>query len=200
MPAGYGKVAVVEELEGRLDVRPDRTIYIGDGSSDVHVMLHVNNRDGFTVAVSENTHIARIAKRTVLSDSAFSVVVPILEDIVGWSRAQIRTRVRRLRPRVAGLDALAHRPRHPAAQRRGGGPGRPGGVMGGIEWLGWTATAVFTSSYVFRKATVLRGVQMAGAVLWIVYGAVLGAAPGRGRQRVGAWRGRCGGVAGSGGR
>ena len=49
--------------------------------------------------------------------------------------------------------------------------------MGSIEWLGWTATAVFTSSYVFRKATVLRGVQMAGAMLWIVYGAVLGAAP-----------------------
>ena len=91
VPAGYGKVAVVEELEERLDIRPDRTIYVGDGSSDIHVMLHVNNRDGFTVAVSENTHIARIAKRTVLSDSAFSVVVPILEDIVGWSRAQIRT-------------------------------------------------------------------------------------------------------------
>jgi hypothetical protein len=47
----------------------------------------------------------------------------------------------------------------------------------GIEWLGWTATAVFTSSYVFRKANVLRGVQMAGALMWIVYGAVLGAAP-----------------------
>jgi phosphoserine phosphatase len=90
VPAGYGKVAVVEELETRLDIRPDRTIYVGDGSSDVHVMLHVNNRDGFTVAVSENTLLASIAKRTVLSDSAFSVVVPILEDIVGWSRPQIR--------------------------------------------------------------------------------------------------------------
>lgn len=90
VPAGYGKVAVVEELEARLDVRPDRTIYVGDGSSDVHVMLHVNNRDGFTVAVSENTLLASIARRTVLSDSAFSVVVPILEDIVGWSRPQIR--------------------------------------------------------------------------------------------------------------
>ena len=46
-PAGYGKVAVVEELEDRLGIGPDRTIYVGDGSSDVHVMLHVNNRDGF---------------------------------------------------------------------------------------------------------------------------------------------------------
>ncbi|HYX82891.1 MAG TPA: HAD-IB family phosphatase, partial [Gemmatimonadales bacterium] len=79
VPAGYGKVAVVEELEARLGVSPDRTIYIGDGSSDVHVMLHVNNRDGFTIAVSENRQLARIARSTVLSDNAFSVVVPILE-------------------------------------------------------------------------------------------------------------------------
>ena len=62
VPAGYGKVAVVEELEDRLGIAPDRTIYIGDGSSDVHVMLHVNNRDGFTIAVSENKQLSRIAQ------------------------------------------------------------------------------------------------------------------------------------------
>jgi phosphoserine phosphatase len=90
VPAGYGKVSVVEELEGRLGTEPDRTIYVGDGSSDVHVMLHVNNRHGFTIAVSENRLLARIAKSTVLSDSAFSVIVPILEQIVGWRPAEIR--------------------------------------------------------------------------------------------------------------
>jgi phosphoserine phosphatase len=89
-PAGYGKVAVLEELEARLGTEPDRTIYVGDGSSDVHVMLHVNNRDGYTIAVSENELLARIAKRTVLSDSAFSIVAPILEEIVGWRTAKIR--------------------------------------------------------------------------------------------------------------
>jgi len=89
-PAGYGKVAVLEELEVRLGTEPSRTIYVGDGSSDVHVMLHVNNRDGYTIAVSENKLLARIAKRTVLSDSAFSVVAPILEEIVGWRTARIR--------------------------------------------------------------------------------------------------------------
>jgi HAD superfamily phosphoserine phosphatase-like hydrolase len=83
VPAGYGKVAVVEELEARLEIAPDRTIYIGDGSSDVHVMLHVNSRDGFTIAVSENTQLARVAKSTVLSDDACSVMVPILEQVVG---------------------------------------------------------------------------------------------------------------------
>jgi phosphoserine phosphatase len=90
VPAGYGKVSVLEELEGRLGTEPERTIYVGDGSSDVHVMLHVNNRDGLTIAVSENKMLARIAKRTVLSDSAFGVVVPILEHIAGWRSAEIR--------------------------------------------------------------------------------------------------------------
>jgi phosphoserine phosphatase len=88
--AGYGKVAVVEELERRLETEPARTIYVGDGSSDVHVMLHVNNRDGFTIAVSENRMLADIARSTVLSDSAFSVVVPILEQVVGWRSPEIR--------------------------------------------------------------------------------------------------------------
>jgi phosphoserine phosphatase len=90
VPAGYGKVSVLEELERRLGTDPERTIYVGDGSSDVHVMLHVNNRDGFTIAVSENKLLARIAKSTVLSDSAFGVVVPILDQIVGWRSAEIR--------------------------------------------------------------------------------------------------------------
>ena len=91
VPAGYGKVAVIEELETQLEIAPSRTIYIGDGSSDVHVMLHVNNRDGFTIAVSENRQLARIARRTVLSDDAFSVTVPIFEQVLGWAGREIRT-------------------------------------------------------------------------------------------------------------
>lgn len=91
VPAGYGKVAVLDELERRLGIAPDRIIYVGDGSSDVHAMLHVNNRDGFTIAVSENRQLARIAKSTVLSDHAFSILVPILDQILGWRIGQIRT-------------------------------------------------------------------------------------------------------------
>jgi HAD superfamily phosphoserine phosphatase-like hydrolase len=90
VPAGYGKVAVLGELQRTLGIPRDRVVYIGDGSSDVHVMLHVDNRDGFTIAVSENQMLARIAQRTVLSDSAFSVLIPILERIVGWRSAEIR--------------------------------------------------------------------------------------------------------------
>jgi HAD superfamily phosphoserine phosphatase-like hydrolase len=90
VPAGYGKVAVIEELAGRLAISPDRVIYVGDGSSDVHVMLHVNNHDGFTIAVSENKQLARIAKSTVLSDNAFSIMVPILDQLLHWRTGSIR--------------------------------------------------------------------------------------------------------------
>ena len=95
VPAGYGKVAVIEELERRLEVPPDRVIYVGDGSSDVHVMLHVNNHDGFTIAVSDNRQLARIARSTVLSDNAFSIMVPILDQILDWRTGEIRALLER---------------------------------------------------------------------------------------------------------
>jgi 2-hydroxy-3-keto-5-methylthiopentenyl-1-phosphate phosphatase len=88
--AGYGKVAVLDRIQNELQISSDRIVYVGDGSSDVHVMLHVNRRDGFTIAVSENKHLAPIARRTVLSENALGVLIPILEEIVGWDRAQIR--------------------------------------------------------------------------------------------------------------
>jgi 2-hydroxy-3-keto-5-methylthiopentenyl-1-phosphate phosphatase len=82
VPAGYGKVAVLDELQTNLRISSDRIVYVGDGSSDVHVMLHVNRRDGYTIAVSENRYISPIARRTILSDDALSPVIPVLEDIV----------------------------------------------------------------------------------------------------------------------
>ncbi|MHC5542637.1 HAD-IB family phosphatase [Singulisphaera rosea] len=85
LTAGYGKVAVLDEIQAELQVCSDHVVYVGDGSSDIHVMLHVNRRNGFTIAVSENKHIAPIARRTVLSDNAMSVLVPILEDVIGWT-------------------------------------------------------------------------------------------------------------------
>jgi phosphoserine phosphatase len=90
VPAGYGKVAVLEELEERLNVVTDRVIYVGDGSSDVHVMLHVNHGDGFTIAVSENRQLSRIAKTKVISDNAFSVLVPVLHQVLRLRTSEIR--------------------------------------------------------------------------------------------------------------
>ncbi len=88
--AGYGKVAAVEEIRARHVVPRDQVIYVGDGQSDIPVMLHVNRGEGFTIAASEAREIAQIAKRTVISDDALSVLVPILEEIAGYGPSQIR--------------------------------------------------------------------------------------------------------------
>jgi 2-hydroxy-3-keto-5-methylthiopentenyl-1-phosphate phosphatase len=90
VPAGYGKVAAVDSLRWRLGVPSDRIVYVGDGSSDIHVMLHVNRGEGLTIAASETRHIAQIARRTVISDDALSVLIPVLEEIAGFDPAQIR--------------------------------------------------------------------------------------------------------------
>jgi HAD superfamily phosphoserine phosphatase-like hydrolase len=90
LPAGYGKVAVVDQLRASIPVSQDRLVYVGDGSSDVHVMLHVNRLDGLTIAVSENRYLTPIAARTILSDDALSVLIPILEDVLKWDSTKIR--------------------------------------------------------------------------------------------------------------
>jgi HAD superfamily phosphoserine phosphatase-like hydrolase len=89
LPAGYGKVAVVDELRANAAIGQHRVIYVGDGSSDVHVMLQ--RLGGATIAVSENQYITPIATRTVLSDDALSVLVPILEDVLRWDSGRIRS-------------------------------------------------------------------------------------------------------------
>src|SRR5881227_1381007 len=89
--AGYGKVAVLDELQAALPVGSDRIVYVGDGSSDIHVMLHVNRRDGFTIAASDAKLVAQIARRTIIGDDALSVLIPVLEEIVGMNAARIRS-------------------------------------------------------------------------------------------------------------
>jgi len=88
--AGFGKVTAVDELRFRLGVPSDRVVYVGDGSSDIHVMLHVNRGEGLTIAASEARHISQIARRTVISDDALSVLIPVLEEIGGYDHSQIR--------------------------------------------------------------------------------------------------------------
>lgn len=45
------------------------------------------------------------------------------------------------------------------------------------DWLGWMATGVFTSSYLFKRADSLRLVQMIAALMWVAYGVLVGALP-----------------------
>ena len=46
-----------------------------------------------------------------------------------------------------------------------------------LNVIGWTATAVFSSSYFFKEATTLRRIQAAAASLWILYGVAIHSAP-----------------------
>src|SRR6202049_3157797 len=88
--AGWGKITVLEEIRATLGISHDHIIYMGDGSSDLPVMMHVNQYDGLTIAVSEAKFISRIARRTVLSDNAMSVLVPVLEEVLHWDSPEIR--------------------------------------------------------------------------------------------------------------
>src|SRR5947209_16470471 len=88
--AGWGKITVLEELRASLGISHDHIIYMGDGSSDLPVMMHVNQYDGLTIAVSEAKFITRVAKRTVLSDNAMSVLVPVCEKVLRWDSIKIR--------------------------------------------------------------------------------------------------------------
>ncbi|HLK06063.1 MAG TPA: HAD family hydrolase [Candidatus Acidoferrum sp.] len=88
--AGWGKITALEEIRAELGISHDHIIYMGDGSSDLPVMMHVNSYDGLTIAVSEAEFITRVARRTVLSDNAMSVLVPVMEDVLRWDSARIR--------------------------------------------------------------------------------------------------------------
>jgi HAD superfamily phosphoserine phosphatase-like hydrolase len=88
--AGWGKITVLEELRTELGISHDHIIYMGDGSSDLPVMMHVNQYDGLTIAVSEAKFITRVARRTVLSDNGMSVLVPVLEEVFRWDSVTIR--------------------------------------------------------------------------------------------------------------
>jgi 2-hydroxy-3-keto-5-methylthiopentenyl-1-phosphate phosphatase len=88
--AGYGKVTRIMQLQAEHAIGLDHVVYAGDGSSDMNAMLHVNEGDGLTIAVSESRCVTQIAKRTVLSDNALSVLVPILEEVAHWTQPQIR--------------------------------------------------------------------------------------------------------------
>jgi hypothetical protein len=46
-----------------------------------------------------------------------------------------------------------------------------------LAGIGWLATAVFASSYLFKRPATLRRVQALAAVLWVVYGVLIDAAP-----------------------
>ena len=56
------KQAVLQELELKLQMSPDRVIYVGGSSSYLYVMYDVNSRAVHTIALSETKSISRICQ------------------------------------------------------------------------------------------------------------------------------------------
>ena len=46
-----------------------------------------------------------------------------------------------------------------------------------LTWIGWIATAVFSTSYFFKGASTLRWIQAGAALLWVIYGLLIHAMP-----------------------
>lgn len=88
--AGHAKVATLDMLKESEKIPRYRIIYIGDGASDVHVMLHVLSYKGYTISVSLAPYMGHICRRTIVSDNALAILVPIMEDILRYDEAQIR--------------------------------------------------------------------------------------------------------------
>jgi hypothetical protein len=49
--------------------------------------------------------------------------------------------------------------------------------MSKVDWIGWFATAVFTTSYFCRTPVTLRRVQGFAALAWAAYGIAIHALP-----------------------
>lgn len=45
------------------------------------------------------------------------------------------------------------------------------------DTIGWIATAVYVASYFFPKPAMLRGMQMVGALLWMIFGVLIASKP-----------------------
>jgi len=81
---------VVEELRAETSHQPRQPHLHGDGSFDIPVMMHVNQYDGLTIAVSEaQIHHAAVAKRTVLSDTCHERARPSARKVLRWDSARI---------------------------------------------------------------------------------------------------------------
>jgi HAD superfamily phosphoserine phosphatase-like hydrolase len=88
--AGHAKVSTLDMLKQKENVTRYAIIYVGDGSSDVHVMLHVRSYNGYTITVSPAPYMGHICRRSVISDNVLSILVPILQDMFKYDEGKVR--------------------------------------------------------------------------------------------------------------
>jgi 2-hydroxy-3-keto-5-methylthiopentenyl-1-phosphate phosphatase len=88
--AGYGKVRTLDMLHKKEKVPYDKIFYVGDGVSDINVMLHLRSLDGYSISASKSEYLGHIARRSVISDDALAFLIPVLEDILSYDVQKIR--------------------------------------------------------------------------------------------------------------
>jgi 2-hydroxy-3-keto-5-methylthiopentenyl-1-phosphate phosphatase len=88
--AGHAKVSTIDMLKQKENVPRNDVIYVGDGSSDVHVMLHILSYNGYTITVSPAPYMGHICRRSVISNNVLSVLVPILTDFLKYDQEKVR--------------------------------------------------------------------------------------------------------------
>ncbi len=86
---GQAKVDILNEIIEKENIPRDRVIYVGDGSSDYNVMLHVSAYGGYPIAVRFKNYIGHISKKTIVSQSALAVLIPILQDILKYDNNKV---------------------------------------------------------------------------------------------------------------
>jgi len=88
--AGHAKVSTIDMLKQKENIPRDAIVYVGDGSSDIHVMLHLMSCNGYTITVSPAPYMGHICRKSVISDNVLSILVPILEDLLKFDQDKIR--------------------------------------------------------------------------------------------------------------
>lgn len=88
--AGHAKVSTIDMLKLKENVTRDSIVYVGDGSSDIHVMLHIMSYNGYSITVSPAPYMGHICRRSVISDNVLSVLVPILVDMLKYDQEKVR--------------------------------------------------------------------------------------------------------------
>ncbi|MBF0253472.1 MAG: HAD-IB family phosphatase [Candidatus Omnitrophica bacterium] len=88
--AGHAKVSTIDMLKLKENVTRNDIIYVGDGSSDIHVMLHIMSYSGYTITVSPAPYMGHICRRSVISSNVLSILVPILQDILKYDQEKVR--------------------------------------------------------------------------------------------------------------
>ena len=88
--AGHAKVSTIDMLKQKENVTRNDIVYVGDGSSDVHVMLHVMSYNGYSITVSPAPYMGHICRKSVISDNVLSILVPILGDMLKYDQEKVR--------------------------------------------------------------------------------------------------------------